>query len=384
MRDVSVIIAAAGSGSRMNSSIPKQYLDLDGAPILVNTVRAFCGIKGLCEIVVMCPEGDVRYCEQILWENLHACTSGIGVFPKVMVREGGSTRQESVKKGLDALMSPVEYVLVHDGARPFVSEAVIYGVIDALRGGAEAAVPCVRPKSTIRTAEKTLDRSALYEVQTPQGFKTGLLKEAFRKAASDGFKGTDEAGLVERLGCRIAVTEGDYSNIKITTQEDMPVQQKEIRCGSGYDVHRLVEGRKLMLGCIEIPYEKGLLGHSDADVCAHAMADALLGAAALRDIGYHLTDTSEDTEGMSGAELLRRTAEIIKNAGFTIVNIDATIVAQKPKLSPHIDRMRFATAAALGIDASRVSIKATTEEGLGITGSGEAMACHAVAAIRRV
>ena len=381
MRDVSVIIPAAGSGSRMNSSVPKQYLDLDGAPVFVNTVRAFCGIKGICEIIVMCPEGDVRYCESKLAETLHACTSGVGVFPVIRVREGGQSRQESVEKGLKALEYPAEFILVHDGARPFVREAVIYGVIDALRGGADAAVPCVRPKSTIRTAEKTLDRSKLYEVQTPQGFKLSVLREAFEKAASDGFEGTDEAGLAERLGCQISITEGDYSNIKITTQEDLPVRSREIRCGSGYDVHRLVEGRKLMLGCTEIPYEKGLLGHSDADVCAHAMADALLGAAALRDIGYHFPDTSADTEGMSGSELLRRTVEIIKNAGFTIVNIDATIVAQKPKLAPHIDRMRFACAAALGTDVSRVSIKATTEEGLGITGSGEAMACYAAASI---
>ena len=382
MRDVSVIIPAAGCGSRMNSDIPKQYLKLDGVPVIVNTVRAFCGFDDIAEIIVLCPAGDIRYCELILWENLNACTTGIGVFPKVLVREGGKTRQESVFKGLEAMVEPVEYVLVHDGARPFVSEKLISDVINALRGGADMAVPCVRPKSTIRTASKTLDRSSLYEVQTPQGFKTSVIKKAYEKAYFDGFEGTDDASLAERLGCSAAITEGDYSNIKITTAEDMPSVNKDTRCGTGYDVHILTEGRRLMLGCVQVPYEKGLIGHSDADVCSHAVADALLGAAAQRDIGYHFPDTSEDTEGMSGSVLLEKTAEIIKNAGFTIVNIDATIVAQRPKLSPHIDKMRLATAAALGIDVSRVSIKATTEEGLGVTGSGEAIACHAIAMVK--
>ena len=157
---------------------------------------------------------------------------------------------------------------------------------------------------------------------------------------------------------------------------------KDIRCGNGYDVHRLTEGRKLMLGCVHIPYEKGLLGHSDADVCSHAVADALLGAAALGDIGFHFPDTSAETEGMSGAALLSKTALLLKNEGFTIINIDATIVAQRPKLAPYIDQMRQATAQALDIPVRSVSIKATTEEGLGITGSGEAISAFASASIK--
>ena len=379
MRNISVIIAAAGSGARMGGPVPKQYLTIDGLPVLVRTVRAFCSIKDVRAIAVMCPPGDVRYCQDMLAEHLHACTSGVGVVPAVLVREGGDTRQQTVEKGLAAVGAQDPYVLVHDGARPFVSAEVIEGVIAALKAGAEGAVPCVRPKSTIRTAEETLDRSALYEVQTPQGFKTEVLVRAFEKAAQDGFTGTDEAGLAEHAGAKITITEGDYANVKITTREDVP---EMMRCGNGYDVHRLVSGRKLMLGCVEVPYEKGLLGHSDADVCAHAIADALLGAAGLRDIGYWFPDTAQETEGMAGSELLAQTVRIIKERGFAPFNVDATIAAQRPKLSPYIEAMKAATAAALGIPVQSVGIKATTEEGLGITGGGEAISCYATATVR--
>ena len=363
----------------MGGPVPKQYLTIDGLPVLVRTVRAFCSIRDVRVIAVMCPPGDVRYCQDMLSEHLHACTSGVGVVPAVLVREGGATRQETVENGLAAVGTEDPYVLVHDGARPFVSEEVTNGVIAALKAGADAAVPCVKPKSTIRTAEKTLDRSSLYEVQTPQGFRTQVLVRAFERARQDGFAGTDEAGLAERAGAEITITEGDYANIKITTREDVPDM---MRCGNGYDVHRLVEGRKLMLGCVEVPYEKGLLGHSDADVCAHAIADALLGAAGLRDIGYWFPDNSRETEGMAGSALLAQTVQIIKDRGFEPHNVDATIVAQRPKLAPFIDSMKAATAAALGLPVSSVSIKATTEEGLGITGSGEAISCFASATVR--
>ena len=378
MSRISAIIAAAGSGSRMGGSVPKQYMMLGGLPMIAETVRAFCGIKDIEEIVVVCPPGDAAYCQDLIAQHLHACTSGVGLFPKVMVREGADTRQRSVLNGLNALTDP-DLVLVHDGARPYVSGEVIRRVMDALKGGADAVTACVRPKNTIRTAERTLDRSSLYEVQTPQGFKAKVLREALLKAEEEGFTGTDDAGLAERMGTKVVITEGSYDNIKITTPEDLPMN---CRSGIGYDVHRMVPDRKLMLGCVEIPYEKGLLGHSDADVCAHALADALLGAAALRDIGYWFPDSSKDTEGMSGREILKKTAEIVRNAGFTISNADATIVAQRPKLSPYIDAMRFAVAEALDIPPSCVGIKATTEEGLGVTGDGGAISCLATATIR--
>jgi len=367
----SVIIAAAGSSSRMGGSVPKQYLMLKDLPVLIRTVKAFCDVKRISRIVITVPGGDEPYVRGLLERYLP--DPGI----PIETVEGGASRQESVMNALDKA-GGADCVLVHDGARPFVSEALIERVLDALGGGAGSVVPGVTPKSTIRTEDETLDRSRLYEVQTPQGFRTELLREAYAAGARDGFEATDDASLVERLGVRTLIVPGEYSNIKITTAEDMPEQ---MRTGTGYDVHRLVEGRKLMLGCVEIPYERGLLGHSDADVIAHAIADALLGAAALGDIGKIFPDSSPDTEGMPGSVLLEKTAQLLASSGFTIVGADATLVAEKPKVSPYTELMRERIAAALGIEKSAVSVKATTEEGLGFTGSGAGMACQAVATV---
>ena len=372
MSKAAVIIAAAGSSTRMGGGVKKQFLMCEGLPVLVRTVKAFCRVRGICAVVVAAPADDLPFTSQLLEKY--------GV-KDVILAAGGPTRQVSVMNALAKVPGEAELVLVHDGARPFVSEKVIDGVLSALEDGAQAAVPGVRPKNTIRTAEKTLDRSLLYEVQTPQGFRKEVLERALKEAESSGFTGTDDAGLVERLGIPVAVTQGEYTNIKITTPEDLP---KMMRIGTGYDVHRLVSGRKLMLGCVEVPYEKGLLGHSDADVIAHAIADALLGAAALGDIGKLFPDSSPDTEGMSGEAILSRTAEFLRENGFTISNVDATLVAEKPKISPYTDRMREAVAKALGLDPSLVSIKATTEEKLGFTGDGTAMSAQAAAMIKEI
>ncbi len=323
------------------------------------------------------PETDLAYCRQLLdrWG-----------LPQVVLCAGGASRQESVSLAMKILPPGVTRVLVHDAARPFVDEGTIGRVLDALQE-CPAVIPCVHPKSTIRTEGATLDRSSLYEVQTPQGFRRDLLQKALEKAASDGFAGTDEAGVAEHFiqslpreeRFAVRIVEGSYANYKITTPEDLPVS---IRTGNGYDVHRLVPGRKLMLGCCEIPYEKGLLGHSDADVVAHAIADALLGAAALGDIGRHFPDSDPQYEGMAGCEILARTAGILKDGGFSIVNVDATLIAQRPKIAPYAKTMIENTAKALGVPASAVSIKATTEEGLGFTGDGSAMACMACASVK--
>ena len=365
-----VIIAAAGASRRMGDGLPKQYRMCENLPVLVKAVKAFCACGDVFEIVAAVPKGDKDYVSDLL--------SRYGV-DGVKLAEGGDIRQISTANALKLVDPSCEFVLVHDAARPFVSSAVIDRVINALKEGAEAVIPCVAPKNTIRTAELTLDRSKLYEVQTPQGFKKETLEKALRTAAQENFIGTDEAGLTEHIGIKTVITEGDYKNIKLTTPEDFPVN---IRTGFGYDVHKLVEGRPLMLGCVQVPYQKGLLGHSDADVIAHAIADALLGAAALGDIGKHFPDTDPAYEGMSGREILSRTAAIIRNAGFTIINVDATLAAQRPKISSYTEEMRKAAAEALGIDPMQIGIKATTEEGLGITGSGEAMAAYAAASIK--
>ena len=364
-----VIITAAGASRRMGGSIPKQYMNLDGLTVLARSVKAFCDHPEDFYICVTVPPGDVEFVRSMLEKSGLAADA---------ITEGGETRQISVYNALRALPAGTEQVLIHDGARPYVSREVIDGVLEALKT-CDAVVPGVTPKNTIRTLSTTLDRSELYEVQTPQGFSCPLLLKANEQAAADGFTGTDDAGLVERTGTEVAISKGDYANIKITTPEDLPVTA---RTGMGYDVHRLVPGRRLFLGCVEIPYEKGLLGHSDADVVSHAIADAILGAAALGDIGRHFPDKDPQYEGMSGTEILQRTADILQAAGFTLVNVDATLVAEQPKIAPYAAQMNKNTAAALGVPENCVSIKATTEEGMGISGSGEAMAAYAVATVK--
>ena len=377
-KSIAVILAAAGSGSRMGGGVPKQYRLCEGEPVLVKAARAFCAVEAFCCITAAVPAQDMEECRTLLdrW--------GLG---GVTLTAGGATRQESVFRALRSLPKEVDAVLVHDAARPFVDSATIKRVVQAL-SDAPAVVPCVHPKSTIRTQETTLDRAALYEVQTPQGFQKELLLCALQWAQDCGFLGTDEAGIVEaymREGAgkdpsfAVSLVEGSYANLKITTPEDLPVN---IRSGNGYDVHRLSPGRPLMLGCTQIPYNMGLLGHSDADVVAHAIADALLGAAALGDIGRHFPDNDPACEGMAGSVLLAKTAQLLRQSGFAIVNIDATLIAQKPKIAPYAEQMADNTAKALGIPRSLVSIKATTEEGLGFTGDGSAMACLASASIR--
>ena len=218
-------------------------------------------------------------------------------------------------------------------------------------------------------------------MQTPQGFRTDVIREAYRRAYAEGFYGTDDASLAERAGYSIAVAEGSYANIKITTKEDLPV---EMRIGSGYDVHRLEEGRKLILCGTEIPFEKGLLGHSDADVALHALMDAMLGAAAAGDIGRHFPDTDDRFKGVSSMELLKQTLMVINKEGYAPGNVDITIIAQRPKLQPYIEQMRENTAAALNIGKESVSVKATTTEKLGFTGRGEGIAAQAVCILTRI
>ena len=235
---------------------------------------------------------------------------------------------------------------------------------------------------------QTPDRSTLYAVQTPQCFDRAEYLAALEELDAEKARlVTDDCSLFELTGRPVELVQGDYANIKITTREDLPRTEnggKKMRIGHGYDVHRLVEGRKLILGGVEVPYEKGLLGHSDADVLAHAVMDAVLGAAALGDIGQHFPDTAEEYAGADSLMLARRVAEIMTEHGWHIENIDATILCQRPKLAPHIPAMRAKLAEAFGMPVDAVSVKATTEEHLGFTGEGLGIAAHAVALIEAV
>lgn len=361
-----VIIAAAGAGRRMGGDIPKQFLKTGGVPVIVKTADVFAACPFIDDIIVVAAEGFLDITKNMLDENEISAE----------VIEGGDSRQGSVFNAVEYIKKnrpEWDIVLIHDAARPFVTRDIIEKCVEGVKR-AGAAVAVVPVKDTIREKDRTLERSGLYAVQTPQGFERELIISAHEKAREDGYVGTDDISLVERIGGKVVMTDGSYSNIKITTPDDLP---PEIRSGTGYDVHRLTEGRDLVLGGVKIPYAKGLLGHSDADVLLHAVMDALLGAAALGDIGRHFPDSDEKYRGISSMKLLKETGKLISKEGYTVGNIDVTLIAQEPKVSAYIEKMRENIAACLGIDTALVNVKATTTEGLGYTGRGEGMAAQA-------
>jgi 2-C-methyl-D-erythritol 2,4-cyclodiphosphate synthase/2-C-methyl-D-erythritol 4-phosphate cytidylyltransferase len=313
------------------------------------------------------------------------------------VVKGGATRAESSRFGTAALPPEVDLVLVHDGARPLVSGELIRRVVEKARERG-AAIPGVLPVATIKrekggASAGTLDRRALREAQTPQGFRRGLLAKALASAKRDGVDPTDEAAAVERAGGEVAIVEGDRINLKVTVPEDLAVAEallrgesppRQMRIGYGFDAHRLVEGRALVLGGVEIPHERGLVGHSDADVLSHAVCDALLGAAAAGDLGVHYPDTEEAWKDASGGELLARTVEILRETGYVPVNVDATVTAQAPRLAPYRDGMIETMSRALRLPPERVSVKFTTTERLGFEGREEGVSATAVVLIGRL
>ena len=383
---VSAVLVAAGSSTRMG--FDKLSFDLGGETVLHRSIRAFEQDPLVTEIVLVAGKNRA-FVEQ----QAADCTK------PVQIVTGGTTRAESAKNGV--LAAAGELVAVHDAARPFVSQAVITAALEAAaRCG--AAAPAVPVKDTIKAAARgngkivpdaclvytTPDRSTLYAVQTPQCFDRAEYLAALEELDAEKARlVTDDCSLFELTGRPVELVQGDYANIKITTREDLPRTEnggKKMRIGHGYDVHRLVEGRKLILGGVEVPYEKGLLGHSDADVLAHAVMDAVLGAAALGDIGQHFPDTAEEYAGADSLMLARRVAEIMTEHGWRIENIDATILCQRPKLAPHIPAMRAKLAEAFGMPVDAVSVKATTEEHLGFTGEGLGIAAHAVALIEKL
>ena len=378
---VTAVLVAAGSSTRMG--FDKLSFDLGGETVVQRSIRAFAECPLVDEIVLVAGKNRA-----FLEQQAAACPKPVQVVP------GGATRAESAKNGV--LAAHGDLVAVHDAARPFVSEAVIEAAVYAA-AACGAAAPAVPVKDTVKRAVRgdgktvpeacmvaeTPDRSTLYAVQTPQCFDRAAYLAALEELDAEKARlVTDDCSLFELTGRPVQLTQGDYANLKITTREDLPrPQQKEgepMRIGHGYDVHRLVEGRKLILGGVEIPYEKGLLGHSDADVLLHAVSDALLGAAGLGDIGRHFPDTDPKYKGADSLLLLKNVAEKVAAAGYRVSNIDVTMIAQRPKLKDFIPQMEANIALAVGIAASRVNVKATTEERLGFTGTGEGMACHAV------
>ncbi len=379
---VSVILPAAGNATRM-AGLRKTYFSLAGVPVLIRALQAFDGIPFVGELIVVAKAEEHPECQALLeqyeWET------------PILLAEGGATRQESVQNGLAASSDAFPYVAIHDAARPLVARDDIIRACE-MAFSQKAAALGVPVKDTIKRVAGELivdtpNRQELIAIQTPQVFEKALYRRGIEAAKEAGKDYTDDCQLVEALGAPVAVVLGADTNIKVTTPADLPVAEALIgkeqttmnmRIGHGYDVHRLIEGRALILGGVTIPYEKGLDGHSDADVLAHAITDALLGGAAMGDIGRHFPDTDPAYRGADSLKLLAHAVTLLKEQGYRPVNVDATILAQAPKLAPHIPAMREKLAAAMALPIDAVSVKATTEERLGFTGSGEGMAAHAV------
>ncbi len=395
---VYAIIAAAGKGRRMCSDIPKQLLPYGGSSVLGTVLRKFLSVREIDRIFVLSPSDgslDKEYAE-IVSDAAEAAGRDASA---VSVVRGGRERGDSVKEGLkeaagDAASKGLDpdssIVLIHDAARPGIETGIIEAGIDAMREcrAVSAAVPATDSIRMIKEGmlkeypsypimmSACVDRRLVYRVQTPQIFRLSDILTAYDAASRDGFTGTDDASVAEHAGIKIALIPGSASNIKITTREDL---RMSVRTGSGYDVHRLVPDRPLILCGTPIPGKLGLDGHSDADVAAHALMDALLGAAGLGDIGRYFPDSDDRYKGADSMELLRKVREMLGDA--VINNVDITIIAEKPKLAPYSEEMRRNISKFLGISRTAVNVKATTEEGLGFTGSGEGIAAFATCSI---
>lgn len=372
------IVLAGGSGNRMGAGCNKVLLDLQGEPVIVRSVKAFEGhVQG---VVLVSREEDIPD----MREAMKAARL------PVTIVAGGDTRQASVWNGLCALPESCTHVLIHDGARCMVDEGTIRRCMTSVEnyGTSVAAIPAVDTIKQVDGTEivtGTPERSTLRVVQTPQGFTVDLIRRAHKAAMQENFIGTDDASLVERLGESVRLTLGDRRNIKITTPEDMimakaflPHDFPSLRIGQGYDVHRLVEDRELILCGVTVPHHLGLLGHSDADVALHALMDAMLGAMALGDIGKHFPDTDERYRGISSMKLLEHVVALLGEHHARVTNCDVTIVAQKPKLLPFIPQMRENVAAALNLPLNRVNVKATTTERLAFEGREEGISAQAI------
>lgn len=314
---------------------------------------------------------------------------------------GGARRQDSVANAFAHTSAAAGIIVIHDAARPFVTSEIIGRAIDAAEAHG-AAIAAIAVRDTVKQAgaggadgsrpiTATIPRESVFLAQTPQAFRRDVLAEALSAGAA--IDATDEAMLVERLGLPVRIVEGDAGNIKVTTPEDLEAARRRVpdprsplpapRIGNGYDLHRLVAGRPLILAGVTIPYELGLDGHSDADIVCHAVTDAVLGAAAIGDIGRLFPDTDPKWKGADSIALLRGAMTHVHAAGYRVSNVDVTVIAQKPKLLPYLQAMRENLAAALQVDVAAVSVKGKTNEGVDSTGRGESMACHVVALITR-
>lgn len=376
----SLILVAAGQGSRMGAPVNKLLLEHQGHPLVAYTLKNVFASQELSELIIV-----ARKEEQTIFRKI---VDTLSHHVPVKFAPGGNTRLDSVRNGLSMVAPASEKVLVHDGARPFVDGNTIdraFLSISREHPAVAVGLPCV---DTIKEVENetilsTPDRSRLYRAQTPQGAFSGLLRKAMDDLPSvEGI--TDDASILERAGVAVKIVPGNEDFFKVTTPADwrrfvQMIQKKEFpfRIGQGYDIHRYDETRPLMLGGVRIADTGGLLGHSDADVLLHAIMDAMLGAAGLPDIGHYFPDTDERFAGADSKKLLLEVKRIIDEAGYEVGNIDSTVIAEKPKLAPHISAIQHSIAEALEIEDNQVGVKATTNEKLGAVGRKEGMAAMA-------
>ena len=374
---IAAIIVAAGKGERAGTSLPKQFVIIGGKTLLAHAVSAFTLHPHIDRVVVVVGEGQEEMARQTLGDQ---------TIDALVI--GGAERQHSVAAGMAAI-EDAQFVLIHDAARPFLPAAVIDRLIMALNT-ADGAIPALPVVDTLAKAEEELgdvvDRAGLIRVQTPQAFRTGILLKAHRLWA--GSAATDDAQMVRAAGHKVAVVEGHAMLEKITQPADFAEAERRwsqrliSRTGLGYDVHRLAVGEDLWLCGVKIDHDKGLAGHSDADVALHALTDALLGALGDGDIGAHFPPSDPQWRGAASHQFVTHAAGLIRRAGGVIDHVDVTIICEAPKIGPHRDAMRTEIATMLGIPVSKVSVKATTTERLGFTGRGEGIAAQAAATIR--
>ncbi len=393
---VAAVIAAGGTGTRMSAGVPKQFLELAGKPILQHSIERIVSLGSVIEVIVALPADHIPAAEAML--------RGAGWRIPVKCVAGGSTRQESVRRGVSEASEQADVIMVHDAVRPLCGTETMQRVLDAAwrKGGAVPGLPATETIQRVSRTGRVMatpPREQLFAIQTPQCFHAKILKDSLERAAREGFLGTDESSVVRWNGHRVVVVAGSPENIKITRPLDLALAEllvskgmpgdsalqkgkPVIRIGQGIDYHRLVEGRKLILGGVEIPFEKGLDGHSDADALSHAICDALLGGSALGDIGVHFPDSDPGNRNRSSLEFLAEIRDKVERAGWTVLNVDATVLAQRPRLASYMDAMRRNIATALGVALEAVNIKATTTEGLNAEGRGEGISAQAVALLQ--
>ena len=372
---------AAGRGSRFGGPLPKQYALLDGQPVLRRTLAALRSAPAIGRIRVVIASGD-----EALYQ---AAVAGFDLPAPI---EGGMSRQHSVLNGLEALAAePPDLVAIHDAARPFVRTADIEACLEAVAApGIDGAVLGIPLADTLKRVDdgvisQTLPRAQLWRAQTPQVFRYAALLQAHRAAASLGAREetalTDDAAVAERAGLKVVMVAGHDDNRKITTAEDLLSNSREIRTAFGFDVHGFGPGSQVMLGGVAIPHTRGLAGHSDADVALHALTDAVLGTIGAGDIGRHFPPSDPQWRGVSSDRFLRHAVDLLEAAGGRIVHLDLTLVCEAPRIGPHRDAMVESIARIAGVGRDRVSVKATTTEGLGFTGRREGIAAQAVATV---